>query len=140
MSADCIFCKVVRGETPAHWVYEDEHTLAFLDIHPLTEGHTLVISKVHYEALEEPPAEEIARLFLAVQRVSGALRRAFGAPATTIGINNGRAAGQVVPHLHVHILPRYPGDGGGTIHSILHRPLQKSLEEVRELIAAALTS
>jgi histidine triad (HIT) family protein len=140
VSPECVFCRIVRGEAPAHTIYEDEDTLAFLDVHPLTEGHTMVIPKGHYETLEKTPAEEIARVFLTVQQVSEALRQALGAAATTIGINNGRAAGQVVPHLHVHILPRFSGDGGGTIHSILHRPAQRDLEEVRGLLAAALKS
>lgn len=139
MNSDCIFCRIVRREAPAHIIYEDEHTLAFLDIYPLTEGHTMVIPAGHYGTLEETPAEEIARVFTTVQRVSEALRRALGAEATTVGINNGRAAGQVVPHLHVHVLPRFSGDGGGTIHSILHRPPRRDLEEVRGLLAAALT-
>ena len=137
-SAGCIFCRIVRGEAPAHVVYEDEHVMAFLDIHPLVEGHTMVVPKGHYETLEAVPHELVGKVFEGVRKVSEAMRRALGAEATTIGINNGRAAGQVVPHLHVHILPRYAGDGGGTIHSILHKPTRKSLEEVQKLLQSSL--
>jgi histidine triad (HIT) family protein len=138
VSASCVFCRIVRGEAPAHVLHEDEHTLAFLDIHPLVEGHTMVIPKAHYETLEDLPPELVGQVFETVRKVSAAMRKALGAQATTIGINNGRAAGQVVPHLHIHIVPRYVGDGGGTIHSIIHRPPQRSLDEVRDLLASAL--
>jgi histidine triad (HIT) family protein len=135
---ECVFCRIARGETSAHKIYEDEKTLAFLDIHPLVDGHTMVIPKAHYECLEDMPLSEVGRLFEAVAKVSGAIRRAFGTSATTIGINNGRAAGQVVPHIHVHIIPRYPADGGGTIHSIIHTPSKRRLDEVQTLIIAAI--
>lgn len=137
-SHECVFCRIVRGEAPAHTVYQDEHSIAFLDIRPLVDGHTLVIPKGHYQLLEDVPLSEIGRVFEAVHRVSLAIRKALGAPATTIGINNGRAAGQVVPHLHVHIIPRYPADGGGLIHSIVQSPSQRGLDEVRRVIASAL--
>ncbi len=138
MSADCIFCQIVRGEREAHRVYENAYSLAFLDIHPLADGHTLVIPKAHYERLEDVPPNEIGKIFEAVRKVTEAVQKAMGAPASTIGINNGRAAGQVVAHLHVHVVPRYPGDSGGTIHSIVRNPSKRTLEEVRQLIAAAL--
>ncbi len=138
MSADCIFCKIVRGEIPAHEIYEDAATLAFLDIHPLADGHTMVIPKPHYEKLEDVPVTEAGKIFETVRRVTGAIQKAFNAPASTIGINNGRAAGQVVPHLHIHIVPRFPGDGGGTIHSIIRGPSKRSLGEVQKMIAKAI--
>lgn len=134
----CVFCRIVRGEAPAHVLAENEHALAFLDIHPLVDGHALIIPKAHYVTLEDVPPELVGPLFELVQRVSRAQRRALGAEATTIGINNGRAAGQVVPHLHVHVLPRYTGDGGGLIHSIIQRPSQRGLDEVRDLLVKAL--
>lgn len=138
MSADCIFCKIVRGEIPAHKIYEDAVTLAFLDIHPLADGHSMVIPKPHYEKLEDVPLTEAGKIFETVRRVTAAIQKAFKAPGATIGINNGRAAGQVVPHLHIHIIPRFPGDGGGTIHSIIRGPSKHSLGEVHKMIAAEL--
>jgi histidine triad (HIT) family protein len=138
MSADCIFCKIVRGELPAHKVYEDATSFAFLDIRPLADGHTMVIPKAHYERLQDVPIAEAGRLFEAVHKVAGAVQSALDAPATTIGINNGKAAGQVVPHLHIHIVPRHAHDGGGTIHSILRGSSRRGLDEVRELMTSAL--
>jgi len=137
---ECVFCRIVRGGAPAHIVYRDEYSIAFLDIHPLVDGHTLVIPKGHYQLLEDLPLSEIGSVFEAVHQVSSAVRKALGAPATTIGINNGRAAGQVVPHLHVHVIPRYVGDGGGLIHSIVKSPSKRGLDEVRRAIVAALES
>ena len=132
---DCIFCKIVRGELSSHKIYEDEFSLAFLDIYPFTEGHTMVIPKQHFQTIQEMPAELAGKIFETVSIVTGKVERAMGAVATTIGINNGRGAGQVVPHLHVHIVPRYENDGGGNLHSIVHRPPQNSLETVKKKIS-----
>lgn len=134
---ECIFCQIVRGERSAYKVYEDAETLAFLDVFPLVEGHTLVIPKAHHERLQDMSPELTAKVAHAVRLVTEKLERALGAPATTIGINNGKAAGQVVPHLHIHILPRYENDGGGTIHSVVRTPTRRSLEEISHLIAKA---
>lgn len=134
---DCIFCRIVRGELPAHKVYEDQDSLAFLDIHPMVDGHTLVIPKVHAERLQDLSSELSGKVFQAVQVVAGRIARALGAPALNIGFNDGRAAGQVVPHLHFHIIPRCPSDGGGSMHSIIHRPPQRSLDEICSWIAQA---
>jgi histidine triad (HIT) family protein len=138
MSADCIFCKIVCGKIPAHKIYEDAATLAFLDIHPLADGHTLVIPKPHYEKLEDVPPTEAGKIFEAARKVAEAVQKALNAPASTIGINNGRAAGQVVPHVHIHIIPRYASDGGGTIHSIIRTSSKRSLDEVRQMLAPAI--
>jgi histidine triad (HIT) family protein len=124
---ECIFCQIVRGELSAHKIYEDEDSLAFLDIHPLTEGHTMVIPKQHFSTIQEMPPALAGKVFETVARLTGKIEKALGASATTIGINNGRGAGQVIPHLHIHIVPRYPNDGGGNIHSIVHKPSQHSL-------------
>ncbi|MBI3660372.1 HIT family protein [Candidatus Acetothermia bacterium] len=131
---DCIFCKIVRGELSSHKIYEDEFSLAFLDIYPFTEGHTMVIPKQHYQTIQEMPAELVGKIFETVSIVTGKVEHAMGAVATTIGINNGRGAGQVVPHLHVHIVPRYENDGGGNLHSIVQKPTQNSLETVKKKI------
>ncbi|MFQ5794269.1 MAG: HIT family protein [Candidatus Bipolaricaulia bacterium] len=136
MREGCIFCRIAAGEVNAHRVYEDAETLAFLDIHPLTEGHTMVIPKQHYRKLEEMPVTEAGRLFETVRLVVEKVGQAMGTDSSTIGINNGRLAGQAVPHLHVHIVPRYPGDGGGTIHTIVHHPSSRSLDEVQKKIVA----
>lgn len=138
MSRDCVFCRIVRKEEGAQTVYEDERTLAFLDSHPLADGHTLVIPKAHYERLEDVPLPEVGAVFQTVHKVSRAVREALDASATTIGIHNGPAAGQVVPHLHVHIIPRRSGDGGGTIHSVIRCATGRDLGTVREALATTL--
>lgn len=135
--SDCIFCQVVRGERPAHKVYEDSETLAFLDIYPMADGHTMVTPKVHAVRLQDLSLELAGKLFQTVQLVAAKIEKALGAPAFTVGLNDGRTAGQVVPHLHIHIVPRYPGDGGGSIHSIIRAPQKRSLDEIRQLIASA---
>ena len=135
---DCVFCKIVAGTIPCMKVYEDEHVLAFLDIQPLADGHTMVIPKAHYQRIEEIPAEVHAAMFGALARASGAIREATGAPSTTIGLNNGREAGQVVPHVHFHLVPRFADDGGGSIHSIVRAATGAELEPIRARIAAAI--
>lgn len=134
----CVFCKIVRGELAAHKVYEDPETLAFLDLYPMTDGHTLVIPKLHAERFSDLPPELAGKLFQAVQKVTEHLAKALGAPAFNIGFNDGRAAGQAVPHLHFHIIPRFPGDGGGSLHSIIYKPHTRPLDEIHRLIAGSL--
>lgn len=118
MSEDCIFCRIVDGEIPSYTVYEDEAVFAFLDANPLAPGHTLVIPKVHHERLNDVPAAEAGDLYAAVHELVPAVEAAVDAPATTVAFNNGEAAGQEVPHVHAHIVPRTEGDGGGPIHSM----------------------
>jgi histidine triad (HIT) family protein len=118
MSEDCIFCQIIAGEIPSHTVYEDETTFAFLDVNPLSRGHTLVIPKDHHESLSDLPAGTAADLGRAVSEVTPAVESAVDAPASTVAVNNGEAAGQEVPHVHWHIVPRFPDDGGRPIHSL----------------------
>jgi len=117
----CIFCEIARGERTCYKVFEDSSTLAFLDVYPLAAGHTLIIPKVHKVRLGELSAEEGRALFETLMRIVEPVQRAVGAHACTIGVNDGRESGQVVPHVHIHIIPRFKGDGGGTIHSIISR-------------------
>ncbi len=108
---DCIFCKIVAGDIPACKIYEDEHTLAFMDIGPLVKGHTLVIPKTHYDPLSETPTEILTACMQTVQRVMQAQQKALSAVGVNLHQANGAAAGQVVPHLHFHIIPRFADDG-----------------------------
>ena len=107
MSEHCEFCRLVRREGPASCVYEDKEVMAFLSIRPINEGHTLVIPKKHFENIYEIPDEELAHLFKVVKKVANAVKKGINAEGINIAQNNGRAAGQVVFHLHVHIIPRY---------------------------------
>jgi len=117
MSEQTIFERIIDGEIPGHIVHETETTAAFLDANPLTPGHALVVPKEPYERLRETPPGLSADVFETVRTVSPAIEDAVDADATTVGINDGTAAGQEVPHLHVHVIPRFEGDGGGSIHA-----------------------
>jgi histidine triad (HIT) family protein len=139
MSSKTIFEKIVDREIPARIVHETETTLAFLDAHPLAAGHTLVIPKRPYEQLQDLPPELSADLFETVHELTPIVENAVEADATTIGINNGEAAGQEVPHVHVHIIPRFEGDDSGPIHAIaIDSPdiSDEELDEIAEAIAS----
>ncbi|HEV2754685.1 MAG TPA: HIT family protein [Actinomycetota bacterium] len=105
----CVFCDIVRGETPAHVVFEDDLTLAFLDVRPVFEGHTLLVPKEHHETLGELPDALIAPLFTNARTLSLAVVAAMDAVGTFVAMNN--KVSQSVPHLHVHVVPRRPKDG-----------------------------
>ncbi len=106
---DCIFCKIIAGELPATIVDEDEHTIAFMDIMPRADGHALVIPKVKARNILDIPAEDLAELIKAVQRVAKASKQAFAADGITIQQFNESAGGQVVFHIHFHVIPRFEG-------------------------------
>lgn len=132
--ADCIFCKIVDKKIPAEIVYENDDVAAFLDVEPHAPGHTLIIPKDHAELLENLPDDKIGPLFSAVKRVVELIVEGLEADGATIGINQGAAAGQVVGHLHIHILPRFEGDGGGAIQSVVRNKPKESLKEIKEKI------
>ena len=102
----CIFCKIIEGELPSYKVYEDEKTLAFLDIKPVSDGHVLLVPKYLEQFVENLPQEYHDALFESMRRLVKPVQEAFDAPASNIIINNGSNAGQIVPHVHVHIIPR----------------------------------
>lgn len=131
----CIFCKIVAGEIPNHTVYEDSKTLAFLDIAPRAKGHTLVIPKVHAETLFDLNEELVKDLSVAVKKTMEALDRTLQPEGYSVGWNHGEAGGQEVPHLHVHIMPRWNGDGGANQHAIINNPGDISVEEVAALFS-----
>jgi len=108
---DCIFCKIVAGEIPSARVYEDESVVAFLDINPVNPGHTLVVPRVHVERLTEAEEGLLAAVAVAVGKCARAVMAATGAEGFNVLQNNGPCSGQVVPHLHVHIIPRNAADG-----------------------------
>ncbi len=111
----CIFCRISNKEIPAEIIYEDANIMAFLDINPRFKGHALVIPRMHFEKLDELSDEMITHLFMVVKRVAKTLVKELGAKGYNIISNNGKVAGQVVPHVHIHIIPRYeerhPGIG-----------------------------
>jgi histidine triad (HIT) family protein len=111
MSDECLFCKIVRNEIPSKKVFENDTTLAFLDIRPISEGHTIVIPKNHYNTLEDISDEDISNLFLAVKEIAQLLYERLKIEGYNIVMNNYEAAGQVINHAHIHIIPRNKGDG-----------------------------
>lgn len=134
--SNCVFCKIVVGEVPADRVYEDESTLAFLDIRPVNAGHTLLVPKEHFPNLLEAPEEVLSQLIHLLPKVARAVVRGVGAPAFNVGVNNEEAAGQLVPHLHVHIIPRFADDGHRSWSQRVYKPGEA--EQVAERIRRAL--
>lgn len=108
---DCLFCKIISGSIPNTKVYEDDTVLAFLDIHPVNIGHTLVIPKKHFTNLYETPDETLAQMMAVVKKLSIAIKSAVGADGINIEMNNDPVAGQIIFHTHLHIVPRFEGDG-----------------------------
>jgi histidine triad (HIT) family protein len=109
---DCIFCKIIaRGEVPSTQVYEDREVYAFLDINPVNLGHTLVVPKKHYKTLFEIPDGELGTLGVCVKKIASAVKTALSADGINVSMNNGSAAGQIVHHAHIHIIPRHEKDG-----------------------------
>jgi histidine triad (HIT) family protein len=109
--SECIFCRIVEKEIPATIVYEDDDVLVFMDIGPIIKGHALVISKKHYDPVTETPDEVVSQMHIVAKRVAQAQMNGLGADGVNIMQNNGSAAGQEVPHIHVHVIPRFSGDG-----------------------------
>jgi histidine triad (HIT) family protein len=135
--SNCVFCRIVAKEIPATVVYEDEHTLAFMDIGQVNPGHVLVAVKKHAEnifALEEAQA---AAVFRSAAKVARAIRGAFEPPGLSVYQANGAAAGQTVLHLHIHLVPRYEGDGMALTWPVKNPPREK-LAEYAEKIRAKL--
>ncbi|RDI71641.1 HIT family protein [Halopelagius longus] len=127
---ETIFEKIVAREIPARIVYETDSVLAFLDANPLAPGHTLVVPKEAYERVGEMPDDVASEVFAAVHELTPKVEDAADADAVTVGVNDGEAAGQEVPHVHVHLVPRFDGDGGGPIHAVTGERPDLSEEEL----------
>lgn len=130
--SDCIFCKIIAGEIPSQKVYEDEQVFAFLDIQPVSRGHLLVVPKEHSENLVEMDAQLMSTVFDAARKLGQAAEQGLGALGFNIIVNKGEAAGQLVFHTHVHMIPRYDNDG------LRHWPKIELIEEEMEKIATAI--
>ena len=129
----CIFCQIIRKEAPASIVYEDEQVLAFMNNRPVNTGHTLVVPKKHYADIYEIPEEEAANLFKITKRIAQAVKEATNIEAIRIVQNNGEDAGQVVFHLHVHVIPLKPRNGFPHQNSVrAMEQLMKDAEEIRQ--------
>lgn len=108
---NCVFCKIVAGQLPAAMVYEDARVVAFLDIAPLNKGHTLVVPRQHFFSITECPPDIQAAILQAASRIAAAMMRAVDADGFNLILSNGACAGQVVQHVHMHVVPRFPDDG-----------------------------
>jgi histidine triad (HIT) family protein len=111
--ADCVFCMIRDGKIPSAKVYDDERTLAFMDINPLSRGHCLVVTKAHAATLYDAEVEDLKAAIATAKKVAGALRKALSPDGLNVLQANGAAAFQSVPHFHLHLIPRWTGDGKG---------------------------
>ena len=107
---DCVFCKIAKGEIPSTKLFENDKVLSFLDIMPAAKGHALVIPKGHYRTVLDVPSEELKEIAAALQKVGAAVMKATKAQGFNIHQSNEKAAGQVIPHAHFHIIPRFEND------------------------------
>ncbi len=132
---DCVFCKIVAGEIPSAKVAESDRAYAFMDVGPIAVGHTLVVPRDHYETIMDMPLEAVSAVYELAARIAPAVRKAVEAEGLNVLQNNGCVAGQVVPHVHVHLIPRAAGDG-------LHWPwpARKADPEELERLARKITA
>lgn len=129
---DCIFCKIVKKEISSFKVYEDEKSMGFLDINQSAPGHTMLILKRHGNSILDYSPEELGFLMGMVSRMSMQIEKAIGNDWMSIGINHLEPTG--VPHLHIHLIPRWKNDKGGALQSIVKNPPQEPLEKIAEKI------
>ncbi|MBI2185091.1 MAG: HIT domain-containing protein [Thaumarchaeota archaeon] len=108
---DCVFCNIVEGRVPGAIAHRNDSFVAVMDKYPINKGHTLVMPAKHYPTILDMPKEEVGRLFIFVAKVAKGVKEATGAAGLNIGLNNGQAAAQLIPHLHVHVIPRHQDDG-----------------------------
>ena len=135
MSESCVFCKIARKEAPASVAYEDEKVIAFMSVPPINIGHTLVVPKKHYENIYEIPEEEVAYLYKIVKKLSHAVQKAVNAEGIRLIQNNGTTAGQVIFHLHVHIIPMNKDHlWGHRLENRLADALKEDAKKIRECI------
>ncbi|MBN1125686.1 MAG: HIT family protein [Sedimentisphaerales bacterium] len=109
--SECIFCKIIAGNIPCYKIYEDDMTLAFLDVGPISTGHTLIVPKEHYKKLHECPAKVLAAVSEIIGMIAGVIVETMESDGYNVLCNNGRSAGQIVDHVHFHVIPRNFDDG-----------------------------
>ena len=129
MADDCIFCAIVRGDAPATKVAEDEHTIAFMDIHPWTRGHLLVIPREHHVNLYDVPDDTLAQVHQAAKRLAIKVRDKLSADGVNVLQSSERAAWQTVFHFHVHVIPRYEDDP----LELPVRPQEGDMDEIKKI-------
>lgn len=139
LSKPCIFCSIMAGELPGAIVYNDEDLFVIMDKYPINPGHTLVIPVRHHDTLLDMPPAEVGSLYAAVPRIARAVVAAVGADGFNVGQNNGIAANQIIPHVHVHIVPRFADDspdGRWPARRVApEEELEKMAQKVRQKLA-----
>jgi histidine triad (HIT) family protein len=113
LSDECVFCQIVRGESPASFTHQDDTVVAFMDIQPITRGHMLVVPREHAVLMNDLNETVAMRTFRIARQLAGVLRSTLGAAGVNLFVADGEVAFQDVPHFHVHVVPRYPNDGFG---------------------------
>ena len=136
---DCIFCKIVSGEIPSVKIYEDDRVLAFMDINPLNDGHLLIIPKTHAATILEIAEADFLAVMIATHKLAAATQKALHPDGINLLQLNGKAANQVVPHLHVHIVPRWSEDGLTVSRWDLVQGDMERVKDVGEKIRKALS-
>lgn len=137
MKEDCLFCKIAAGQIPSCTIYEDSHFRVFLDINPATKGHCLIVPKEHFANIYELDAETASKVFTLATLIARVLKKALNCDGLNIIQNNGTIAGQTIFHFHMHLVPRYEGDG----HCFLsEQPAgdMEEIEKIRQMIKAEL--
>ena len=130
-----IFTEIIEGKLPGFIIFEDEYHVAILDKYPIDTGHSLVIPKKPYEKITDMPKDEVAELFSLVPRIANAILKATGAVAFSIAQNNGKEAKQIVPHVHIHIIPRYADKA--TMWTKRQIPIDDELLNLKEKIQSS---
>lgn len=134
---DCIFCDIISGKRPGTFLYQDDDIVAFMDKYPIDQGHSLVVSKKHYEKIIDMKPEDVGTMFSKIPKIANAILSGTGADAFSIAQNNGRAAKQIIPHVHVHIIPRF--NNKGTIWTKREISNNEELESLAQKIRAHLS-
>jgi len=137
--SDCVFCDILRGESPASFTYQDDTVVAFMDVQPITHGHMLVVPREHAQLMSELDERAAMRTFRVARRLAEVARNTLGASGINLFVADGEIAFQDVPHFHVHVIPRYPTDGFGLTfpHTYDHPPARAQLDAIAAAIRAA---
>ena len=129
-SPGCLFCEIASGNRPARIIVENHRSLAFLDAFPLSEGHVLVIPRAHAAKIQDLSWNDAQAVFELVWKLSGAVESATGTQGSTIAVHNGKIAGQEIPHVHFHVIPRRPDDDAGPVHTMFKKRPRLSSENL----------
>ncbi|MEA2036301.1 MAG: HIT family protein [Nanoarchaeota archaeon] len=134
---NCIFCKIVKGDIPSSKLYEDDRLISFLDIAPVNKGHALIVTKGHYETLLDVPDDDLTDIMATAKKIARAMSSALAIDGFNLAMNNKKVAGQIVPHVHLHIIPRFKNDGFRT--NWQHKKYaDKEIEKYKEKIKSFL--